>query len=105
MNTPIRLCQHDSGLKLTFYCRDEGGAPIDLTSLSVDFTMSDGETQLNAGRTLCTKPDAPMGVAEYTITADDTASPGIYQGKLSISDGASVKRSIGGVPVEIESAI
>ena len=43
-----------------------------------------------------------MGVAEYTVTSDDTASPGVYQGKLALSDGADVKRSIGGMPIEIE---
>ena len=102
MNTPIRLCQDDSGVRLTFYCRDEGGAPVDLTALSVDFVLSDGETQLNIGHSLCAKPDAPMGVAEYTVTSDDTASPGVYQGKLALSDGAYVKRSIGGMPIEIE---
>ncbi len=102
MNTPIRLCQHDSGVRLTFYCRDEGGAPVDLTALSVDFVISDGEAQVNPGRSVCTKPDAPMGVAEYTLTADDTASTGVYQGKITLSDGAGVKRSIGGAPIEIE---
>ncbi|MDP8244710.1 MAG: hypothetical protein P9L94_11555 [Candidatus Hinthialibacter antarcticus] len=102
MNTPIRLCQHDSGIKLTFYCRDESGAPVDLTALSVDFVLSDGEAPLNLGRTLCAKPDAAMGVAEYTVTADDSASAGVYQGKLVLNDGVGVKRSIGGIPIEIE---
>jgi hypothetical protein len=101
MNTVIRLQQHDAGILLTFLCRDEDGNPIDLTQYAVDFFLYNDATLLNEGRTLCTKPDSTVGVAEYTMTAEDTANPGLFQGKLRLSNGSSEVRNIGSTPVVI----
>jgi len=101
MNTAIRLKQHDAGIILTFLCRDEDGNPVDLTRYTVDFFLYDGTTLINENRTLCTKPESSLGVAEYTVTSEDTAVAGLFQGKLRISNSSSEVRNIGDIPVEI----
>lgn len=105
MTAPIQINQNDSGVKLTFFCRDEDGNPIDLSQFSVDFYLFDGITQLNAGRTTCTKPDSVSGIAEYTLVIDDTAVPGILHGKLCLSGGSSEVRNLGGIPIDVRESI
>ncbi len=101
MTAPIRINQNDTGIILTFFCRDEDGNPIDLTLFSVEFHLYDGDTELNASRTVCAKSDSAAGVAEYTITAEDTAALGILHGKLCLHGGSSVVHNLGSIPVEV----
>ncbi len=102
MKEAIKLSKNDAGVILSFYCRNEEGKPIDLTMKSVDFFLYDDTTLINEGHTTCTKPDAAFGVAEYTITGEDTASSGIFQGKLCLQAGISEIRNIGNIPIVIQ---
>ncbi|MBI1389277.1 MAG: hypothetical protein GC154_12600 [bacterium] len=102
MNAPIQLNQHDAGVKLAFTCVNEKGEPIDLTGLEVDFTLYFDGTAVNEGRTRCMKTDAPMGVAEYTVTGDDTDAAGLLYGKLRLEQGAEYVRNIGSIPLLVE---
>lgn len=101
MKTAITIHQNDAGILLNFFCRDELGTPINLTQYSVDFMIYNADTLLNDGRTVCAKPDAVMGIAEYQIAAEDTASVGVFQGKLKLQNGASEVRNIGGIPLQV----
>jgi len=105
MSSPIRLNQHDAGIKLIFHCRDESGMPINLEQLSADFLLYDGDTLLNGDRTACAKPDAAMGAAEYTVQAADTASPGLLHGKLRLHNAEFEVKNLGTIPIEIEEAV
>ena len=105
MNLPIRLNQYDAGIKLTFHCRDESGLPINLEQFLVDFSLYDDATLINEGRTTCAKPDAAMGVAEYTVQAADTASPGLLHGKLWLHNAEFEVKNLGTIPIEIEEAM
>ncbi|MFB3787404.1 MAG: hypothetical protein ACE15F_13650 [bacterium] len=105
MTTPIRLNQHDMGIKLTFHCRDESGLPINLEQFLVDFSLYDDDTLINKGRTTCAKPDAALGVAEYTVQAADTASAGLLYGKLRIHNADFEIKNLGTIPIEIEEAV
>ncbi len=102
MSEAIQLSKDDAGVILTFHCRDEEGHPIDLTQKSVDFFLLNDEILLNEGRTTCTKPDSAFGLAEYTITEEDTATAGILQGKLRLTSGASGIRNIHSIPILIQ---
>ncbi len=103
MNSAITLHQNDFGILLTFYCRDESGHPIDLTGYSVEFYLYDGETCINQDHALCTKPNAPQGIAEYKLVQSDTTSPGIFHGTLRLQDGDTFVQTIRTIPLIIES--
>ncbi|RJP22769.1 MAG: hypothetical protein C4527_21360 [Candidatus Omnitrophota bacterium] len=102
MNEAIQLNQNDAGVILSFHCRDENGDPIDLSKKAVDFFLYDDDTLINNGRTACTKPDSALGVAEYTITKEDTISTGLFQGKLRLMGGPCDVRNIGSIPILIK---
>jgi len=101
MNPVIRLQQHDAGILLTFLCRDEEGNPIDLTQYETDFFLYRNATLINEDRTACAKRDSSLGVAEYKVTAEDTAVAGLFEGKLRIRNSNAEVHSLGGIPVVI----
>lgn len=101
MNTAIKINQNDAGILIDFFCRDETGSPIDLSQFDVDFQIYNIDSQINTGRTTCTKPDAVMGIAEYTVDALDTNTTGVFQGKLILQNGESEVRNIGGIPFQV----
>ncbi len=105
MTTPIRLNQYDRGIKLTFHCRDESGLPINLEQFLVDFSLYDGDTLINGGRSACAKPDAAMGVAEYAVQDADTHATGILHGKLCLHNAGFEVKNLGTIPVEIMEAL
>ncbi len=102
MNKHIQINQSDHGIRFQFLCRDENGRPIDLSHYSVDFLLYDGETQINQGHTLCSKPDAIAGVAEYEVTTDDTLNVGIYMGKLKLGNSTSDVHNMGILTIEVQ---
>jgi hypothetical protein len=101
MNTAIKVNQNDAGILINYFCRDESGSPINLSQFSVDFEIYNAGTLINSGRTVCTKPDAVMGIAEYNIDSLDTATVGVFQGKLILQNGSSEVRNIGGIPFQV----
>ena len=102
MNTYIQINQYDTGIILTFFCQDDDKNTIDLTSYTVDFFISRNGINTNEGRSACEKSDPSIGIAEYTLTSEDTAQTGIYQGKLRITSGVSEVRSVSGIILQIQ---
>lgn len=101
MNTPLTINQGDAGIKLEFFCVDEDNAPVNLTQFSVDFLIYNEDNLINEGRTACTKPDSAAGMAEYTLHADDTLTPGIFQAKLRLANGATEVHNLGDLVFQV----
>lgn len=99
---PIRIKRRDGDVLVTFCLRDGDGVAVDLTGITTARVIiaKPGRTPI-VDREGTIAADRTTGIVTITLSADDTAVAGDYQGEVETLPGPHTWPSSGYVPVSI----